>query len=84
MKTSLALTSESKAEEVLELPQGRLMIGDFLATFSPESVVEAARALIAHCQHNDFGEFTFVSQAGVIAEAVNTTVWNNRPEYKTI
>jgi hypothetical protein len=67
MRTSLLMTGITKPEEALTLPKGWLKIGPFLADFSPEQVLEAARAIIMHFEHgSDDADHLFVSQAGVI------------------
>ncbi len=83
MTSSFKITADSVAEDVLNLPKGRLMIGELVADFSPENVVEAARNIAAESEHS-LEEYSFVTQAGVIAHAANHCSWNNRPEYKPI
>ncbi len=79
---AIKLTEKSMAASVLSLPKGRLMVGKMTADFSPEVVVDAARSIITHFEH-DFGEETFYSQAGVIEYAAQSCHWNRDPEYKT-
>ncbi|MBP9756988.1 MAG: hypothetical protein KBD06_00125 [Candidatus Pacebacteria bacterium] len=80
---SMKVTENSTPEDVLNLPKGRLMVGELVADFSPENVVDAARSVIASCAH-DFEEHSFVTQAGIIAHVANKGLWNSNPEYKAI
>lgn len=81
--SSLEVTKSTAPEALLELPKGRLMMGELVADFSPENVVDAAGCVIRHLEM-EFSRETFVTQARVIAYAANHTSWNNRPEYKSI
>ena len=86
MTHSLMLNEEADPEDALKLPEGRLMVGELMVTFSPENVVDAARSIITHfdCKHGTCGSETFVSQAGIIAYAANETSWNGQPRYRTV
>ncbi len=83
MITSLAISAKTKPEEALELPKGRLMIGEYVADFSPENVVAAAKCAIA-CFSNynhTHPNFIFVTQASII-EYREKQGPRSYPEYK--
>lgn len=82
MKKSVTLNGETNPEEVLQLPEGRLLVGKLCATFSPGAAVAAAKDLVSEYEHCQ-GERTFYSQAEVIAFASNEIGWNSDPEYRT-
>ncbi len=83
MKNSFTISQDTAPKEALELPRGRLMVGELVADFSPENVVEAATSIMFQCEA-DSSEHTFFTQAGVIAHAANLCDWNSNPEYKPI
>ena len=66
--TSLLVTGDSKPEEVLNLPKGRLKIGEFVVDFSPEQAYGFAQAIIEHFERAEGNDVQrlFFSQAGVI------------------
>ena len=77
---SLMLSANSDPAGALNLPQGRLAIDCFEATFSPENVVEATKLIIEHGGHHH----PFVSQAGIIVYAGNNLGWGLGAGYQTI
>jgi hypothetical protein len=82
MKKSVTLNGVTNPEEVLQLPKGRLLVGKLGATFAPETVVEAAAAIVGKHEH-DYSESTYYSQAEVIEFAANQCRWNRNPDYRT-
>ena len=71
IQTSLHMTPKTKPEQALDLPKGRLKLGEFVVDFSPEQVLRAARLIVEYFDRaeKDEVEQVFVSQAGVIAYA---------------
>jgi len=80
MKKTLKLNSESDPSDALDLPEGRLVLSMFQASFSPEDVLECAQLIV------DKGDVdvTFVSQAGIIAYAGNNLGFGTGEGYKTV
>lgn len=70
--SSLHVTSETDPVLALSLPEGRLKIGEYTVTFSPDQVLAAANKIVVHFGHEEVydEEPVFVSQAGVIAYAL--------------
>ena len=70
-QTSLLMTGETKPEDVLNLPKGRLKLGEFVVDFSPEQVLGYASAIVQQFERGEGNEFQhlFVSQAGVVEYA---------------
>lgn len=83
MITHLKITKNTQATEALGLPKGRLIAGELLVDFSPESVISAARQIRLHAEV-EFEEETFTTQAGILEYAANQLGWNSSPKYKTI
>lgn len=68
-RASLLFGSGSlRPHAALELPRGRLMIGEFVVDFSPEQVLVAAEKVIDDVREGDFNgiEPLFVSQAAIL------------------
>ncbi len=66
----LQFTTESKPEDALDLPEGRLIVSCFEASFGPENVVDCAELIIKSGYDGKF-----YSQAGVIKYAGNNLGW---------
>ena len=69
--TSLLITGKTKPEDALNLPKGRLKVGEFVVEFSPEQVLTYATSIVHHFGRAEGHEveYLFVTQAGVIEYA---------------
>lgn len=84
-QTSLLMTGQTKPEEALLLPKGRLKIGEFVADFSPEQVLSAATSIVDRFERVEGHEVErlFVSQSGVVAYAAEEFSWFNSLKFDT-
>lgn len=67
-----------KATDALRLPEGKLVISAFQASFSAENVIAAATLIIEHGVTE-----TFKTQAAVVAYAGNELGWGQGEGYST-
>lgn len=67
MTKFIKLTKDSKAEEALDLPEGRLALNGFQISFTPKDVTEAAKCII---EKGNCAEM-FYTQADIIEYAGN-------------
>ncbi|MDD4290170.1 MAG: hypothetical protein PHH83_02730 [Patescibacteria group bacterium] len=80
MAKYVKLIDGSKPEEALSLPKGRLTLGVFEVSFTPDKVIDCAKLIIAKGGHDE----NFYSQAGIIEYAGNNLGWGKGGGYKTI
>lgn len=79
MLKALTITPNTSPLDALELPEGRLAMGNIVVSFSPENVVEAAELVV----EKGGADKPFVSQAGIIAYAGNKLGWGVGEGYAT-